>query len=111
VPCCQAELAANFDVDKVGSSLRSLMRFPLHRRSFGAHLTNVLRMLYLEAHGYKVRVTEFTGFEHTQKNELILATRHQRSNSAAWKAYQSLIEEIGVEPQVLKEHSSRAVHI
>jgi hypothetical protein len=33
---------------------------------------HVLRGLYLEAHGYKVRVTEFTGFEHTQKNEMTL---------------------------------------
>ena len=38
---------------------------------------------YLEAHGYKVRVTEFTGFEHTQKNEMIFAERHQRSNPRA----------------------------
>ena len=64
-------------------------------------LTNVLRALYLEAHGYKVRVTEFTGFEHTQKNEMIFAERHQRSNPRAKVEFEKLAKEIGVAPKLL----------
>jgi hypothetical protein len=79
VPCCQAELAAQLDAVK--GPLDQLWRHGMHRRAFGSHLTNVLRGLYLEAHGFKVRVTEYTGFEHTQKNELIFAERHQRATS------------------------------
>jgi len=61
----------------------------------------VLRGLYLEAHGYKVRVTEFTGFEHTQKNEMIFAERHQRSNSRAKAEFEKLAQEIGARPKLL----------
>ena len=96
VPCCQAELAQQLD-DKKGP-LEQLWRHGIHRREFGAHLTNVLRGLYLEAHGYKVRVTEFTGFEHTQKNELIFAERHQRSNARAKAEYEKLAAEIDASP-------------
>src|SRR3954469_23881741 len=99
VPCCQAELARALD-DKKGS-LAQLWRHPIQRREFGAHLTNVLRGLYLEAHGYKVRVTEFTGFEHTQKNEMLFAERHQRSNPRAKVEFEKLAAEVGVAPKLL----------
>src|SRR5581483_9317927 len=96
VPCCQAELARGLDDMK--GPLAQLWRHPIQRREFGAHLTNVLRGLYLEAHGYKVRVTEFTGFEHTQKNEMLFAERHQRSNPRARAEFDNLVQEIGVAP-------------
>ena len=41
----------------------------------GSQITNVLRCLYLEARGYQVTVTELVGWEHSMKNELIIA-RH-----------------------------------
>ena len=99
VPCCQAELAR--ELEGVKGSLEQLWRHPIQRREFGAHLTNVLRGLYLEAHGYKVRVTEFTGFEHTQKNEMIFAERHQRSNPRARTAFETLTKDIGTSPKLL----------
>src|SRR3954471_6005046 len=99
VPCCQAEVARELDERK--GALAQLWRHPVQRREFGAHLTNVLRGLYLEAHGYKVRVTEFTGFEHTQKNEMIFAERHQRSNPCARTEFEKLVAEIGVSPKLL----------
>jgi hypothetical protein len=39
----------------------------------GSQITNVLRCLYLEASGYQVTVTELVGWEHSLKNELIIA--------------------------------------
>lgn len=99
VPCCQAEVAHALDGKK--GALEQLWRHPIQRREFGAHLTNVLRGLYLEAHGYKVRVTEFTGFEHTQKNEMLFAERHQRSNPRARAEFEKLAGEIGVTPKLL----------
>jgi hypothetical protein len=100
VPCCQAELAQQLDGAK--GSLDQLWRHGMHRREFGSHLTNVLRGLFLEAHGYKVRVTEYTGFEHTQKNELIFAERHQRGNPRARAEFEKLVKEIGAAPSLLK---------
>ncbi|MCP5412786.1 MAG: SAM-dependent methyltransferase [Alphaproteobacteria bacterium] len=99
VPCCQAELARQ--LEEVKGPLDQLWRHPIQRREFGSHLTNVLRGLYLEAHGYKVRVTEFTGFEHTQKNEFIFAERHQRSNPRARAEFEKLAAQFGVKPTLL----------
>jgi len=100
VPCCQAEVAR--ELESVKGPLDQLWRHGIQRREFGAQLTNVLRGLYLEAHGYKVRVTEFTGFEHTQKNEMLFAERHQRSNPRARTEFEQLAKEIGVSPKLLK---------
>jgi Methyltransferase domain len=99
IPCCEAEVATLLSHSK--SPLDQLWRHPMHRREFGAHVTNVLRALVLEAHGYKVRVTEFTGLEHSMKNELILATRHQQSNPVAKRQLDKLVEQIGVRPALL----------
>jgi hypothetical protein len=64
--------------------LSELWRHPLHTREMGSQITNVLRCLYLEAMGYQVTVTELVGWEHSMKNELILARRTgQRKRSAA----------------------------
>ena len=99
VPCCQAEVARLLEGQ--AGSLRQLWRHPIQRREFGAHVTNVIRGLVLEAHGYKVRVTELTGLEHTMKNELILAERHQRSNAQARGELNRLIDQLGVKPALL----------
>ena len=77
VPCCQAEVAAVLRRNKAaalaGNPLTELWRHSLHTREFGSHVTNVLRCLQLEAHGYQVTVTELVGWEHSLKNELIIA--------------------------------------
>jgi hypothetical protein len=76
VPCCQAEVAGVLRKHKGRSlqhALTELWRHPLHTREFGSQITNVLRCLQLEAHGYQVNVTELVGWEHSMKNELIIA--------------------------------------
>jgi hypothetical protein len=99
VPCCQAEVARLLEGQQ--GPMRQLWRHPIQRREFGAHVTNVIRGLVLEAHGYKVRVTELTGLEHSMKNELILAERHQRGNAQARGELNRLIDQIGVRPALL----------
>lgn len=79
VPCCQAEIATILNKNKNQSlrktALAEIWRHPIHTREFGSHLTNVLRCLLLESHGYQVTVTELVGWEHSMKNELIIASR------------------------------------
>jgi hypothetical protein len=78
VPCCQAEVASVLKKNKgkaiAKDALTEIWRHPLHTREFGSQVTNVLRCLQLEAHGYQVNVTELVGWEHSMKNELIIAT-------------------------------------
>lgn len=76
VPCCQAEVAGVLRRNKgksLANALTEIYRHPLHTREFGSQITNVLRCLQLEAHGYQVSVTELVGWEHSMKNELIIA--------------------------------------
>jgi hypothetical protein len=76
VPCCQAEVAAVLRQNKgqqLKNPLAEIWRHPIHTREFGSQITNVLRCLQLEAHGYQVTVTELVGWEHSMKNELIVA--------------------------------------
>ena len=100
VPCCQAEVASFLRQDKALSLARTplaeLWRHPLHTREFGSQITNVLRCLHLEAQGYQVTVTELVGWEHSLKNELILA-RHtgQRKHSAAARL-RELLDQFGL---------------
>jgi hypothetical protein len=87
VPCCQAEVAAALRKHKVLGGARSplseMWRHPLHAREFGSQITNVLRCLQLEAHGYQVTVTELVGWEHSMKNELILASHGATAQQVA----------------------------
>jgi hypothetical protein len=100
VPCCQAEVAACLRQNKALSLARTplaeLWRHPLHTRELGSQLTNVLRCLYLEASGYQVTVTELVGWEHSLKNELILARyTGQRKRSAA-ERLRAVLAEFGL---------------
>ena len=83
VPCCQAEVAAAAEgaARRGSATVAALFAHPWHRREFGSHLTNVIRALALEAHGYQVTVTELTGWEHSLKNELILGKKVHRQSA------------------------------
>lgn len=87
VPCCQAEVAEAMRKNKASSlsktPLSEIWRHPIHTREFGSQLTNVLRCLQLESAGYKLTVTELVGWEHSMKNELIIAkyTGEKRKNA------------------------------
>lgn len=106
VPCCQAEVAGVMRERKAlnlsRTPLAELWRHPLHTREFGSQITNVLRCLQLEAHGYDVTVTELVGWEHSMKNELILARRLQPARPAqqarARERLQAILDELGLQP-------------
>ena len=104
VPCCQAEVA-NLLKDaraKVGGAMQALFSHPWHRREFGSHLTNVIRALVLEANGYQVTVTELAGWEHSLKNELILARRVGQKNGMAQARLDALLAETQVRPAIVR---------
>ena len=105
VPCCQAEVAAQLKElrDKASDPWPQLWAHPIHRREMGAHLTNVVRALALQSKGYQVTVTELTGWEHSLKNELILARRVHREHRGARAELEKLLETTGVRPKLVRE--------
>ena len=100
VPCCQAELAAAMRQNKAlqlaRTPLAELWRHPIHTREIGSHLTNVLRCLYLEASGYQVTVTELVGWEHSMKNELIIARYTGQKKRSSAQRLRELLEQFGL---------------
>lgn len=100
VPCCQAEVAAVLRKNKgaaLKNTLTELWRHPIHTREFGSHATNVLRCLQLEAHGYQVTVTELVGWEHSMKNELIVATYKDLPRQKAAQRLNEMLEMLGLQ--------------
>ncbi|MBI2769556.1 MAG: SAM-dependent methyltransferase [Burkholderiales bacterium] len=101
VPCCQAEVAASLRQNKAlalaRTPLAELWRHPLHTREMGSQLTNVLRCLYLEAMGYQVTVTELVGWEHSLKNELILARYTGQKKRSAAERLRAILAEFGLQ--------------
>lgn len=100
VPCCQAEVAAVLRRHKNASfgktPLSEIWRHPLHTREFGSQLTNVLRCLQLEAHGYQVSVTELVGWEHSMKNELIVASQTGQPRGDARARLAAILDEFNL---------------
>ena len=101
VPCCQAELARLLNAGKAlnlrRTPLAELWRHPLHTREIGSQLSNVLRCLYLETWGYQVTVTELVGWEHSMKNELIIARHTGQLRRSAAERLQALLEQFGLQ--------------
>jgi hypothetical protein len=104
VPCCQAEVSRQLerlDPKLAEEALGPLWHYPIHRREFGSHLTNVIRSLVLQAHGYRVTVTELVGWEHSMKNELILAERISDGWAPARDRLAALLRKIPVKPKIM----------
>jgi hypothetical protein len=104
IPCCQAEVANVLKKNKNHStetplfSLSEIWRHPIHTREFGSHITNVLRCLQLEAHSYQVTVTELIGWEHSMKNELIIAKYNPDVNTKkAREKLEMLLKQLNLE--------------
>ena len=101
VPCCQAEVATALRQNKAQAlaqtPLAELWRHPLHTREFGSQVTNALRCLQLEANGYQVTVTELVGWEHSMKNELIVARRTGQKRANAQERLLAILHQLKLE--------------
>jgi Methyltransferase domain len=100
-PCCQAEVAAVLRRNKgrqlARDALTELWRHPLHTREFASHVTNVLRCLQLESHGYQITVTELVGWEHSMKNELMIASNRELPRRRAAQRLGEILQMLGLE--------------
>ena len=101
IPCCQAEVAAVLRKNKNDSlsktPLSELWRHPIHTREFASQVTNALRCLQLEAHGYQVTVTELVGWEHSMKNELIIARHTGEARRNAEQRLEWILHELNLD--------------
>jgi len=95
-PCCQHELAGQIE---------SIPHYPLTKHGLFKHrfadlLTDMMRCLFLEAHGYSVTVGEFISVEETPKNLLIRAKQGNRNCAQRLAEYESFKKHYGISPAI-----------
>lgn len=83
-PCCQHELAEQIE----NVPMYPLVKHGLFKHRFADLLTDMMRCLFLEAHGYAVTVGEFVSVEETPKNLLIRAKNGNPNASQRMEEYE-----------------------
>ena len=71
-PCCHKQIRPQMQMP---SLLKPMLQHGIHLGQQAEMVTDGLRALLLEAHGYDAQVFEFVALEHTSKNKMILAVR------------------------------------
>jgi SAM-dependent methyltransferase len=71
-PCCHKQLRSQV---LSPHPLRPILQHGIHLGQEAEMLTDGLRALLMEAHGYDAQVFEFISLEHTSKNKMILAVK------------------------------------
>lgn len=74
-PCCHKEIRPQIQIPEV---LKGMLDFGIHLGQEADMITDTMRALQLEAHGYNTQVFEFISLEHTSKNKMILAVKRDR---------------------------------
>ena len=78
-PCCHKQIRPQMQMP---SLLKPMLQHGIHLGQQAEMVTDGLRALLLEAHGYDAQVFEFVALEHTSKNKMILAVRrHGRQDT------------------------------
>lgn len=86
-PCCHKYVRKNI---KIPDNLKSIFKHGIIEEHVSSFITDGLRALMLEAHGYKTKVFEFISPEHTAKNIMITAVK----KAGAEKLREEKLEEI-----------------
>ena len=91
VPCCQHELFNQIDAP----ALELITQHGLMKERFSALATDTMRAELLELVGYDTQLVEFIDLEHTPKNILIRAYRHDRTvdpkRRESYEAFRNLL--------------------
>ena len=74
-PCCHKQIRPQLESPAM---LAPMLKHGIHRGQEAEMLTDSLRALLLEAHGYDTQVFEFVSLEHTSKNKMILAVKREQ---------------------------------
>lgn len=100
-PCCHKELRPQLQSPAV---LSPLLAHGIHLGQEAEMLTDGLRALLLEAHGYETQVFEFISLEHTSKNKMILAQKRKKAvdNRAVLKQIADLKAFYGIKQHTLE---------
>ncbi|MFO6424328.1 class I SAM-dependent methyltransferase [Motilimonas sp. KMU-193] len=100
-PCCHKQIRPQM---KSPQTLAPLLQHGIHMGQEAEMVTDGLRALLLEAHGYDTQVFEFISLEHTSKNKMILAQKRKqpRDNTAILQQIADIKAFYGIKEQCLE---------
>tara|TARA_R110000868_G_scaffold144773_1_gene364167 strand:+ start:610 stop:1734 length:1125 start_codon:yes stop_codon:yes gene_type:complete len=100
-PCCHKQIRPQLNSPAL---LKPMLQYGVHLGQQAEMLTDSLRALLLEAHGYQTKVFEFISLEHTNKNKMILATKrkHPQDNTQVLKQIQEIKDFYGIQEHCLE---------
>ncbi|MCH2045171.1 MAG: methyltransferase [Saprospiraceae bacterium] len=100
-PCCHKQIRNQINC---ASPMQAILKHGIMEERQAEMLTDGIRSLILEAHGYKTKVFEFISSEHTAKNILITAERiHQdKVNTIYLEQVEQLKREFGIQEHYLE---------
>ncbi len=98
VPCCQKEILSQYSFDM----LKSITKHGVLKARLADVLTDGIRLMLLEALGYKASIVEYVSPLETPKNLMIRAEKIGGINKNALDEYKKLKQELGVHPTLEK---------
>lgn len=100
-PCCHKQIRPQL---KSPALLAPVLQHGIHLGQEAEMITDGLRALLLEAHGYDTKVFEFISLEHTSKNKMILAQKRKkpRDNTEVLQQITAIKDFYGIQEHCLE---------
>jgi len=76
-PCCHKQVRKAMNVT---NELNNITKFGILKERQAEIITDTIRAMIMEAHGYKTNVFEFISLEHTPKNVMIVGKKTEKAN-------------------------------
>lgn len=93
VPCCHKELNTQYHMD----GFEDILKYGILKARIADSLTDGLRAMYLEGHGYDVSMLEYISPIDTPKNLMIKAIRTSGRKEEILKRYRKICESLGAD--------------
>ena len=98
-PCCHKQIRKQL---KVVNEMQPILKHGIMEERQAELLTDGIRALLMEAHGYKTKVFEFISTEHTPKNVMIVGIKSQPKKEA-FAQVETIKKHYGIEYHALEK--------
>ena len=97
-PCCHKQIRKEMDTQ---SEMAAITKFGIMEERQAELLTDGIRALLMEAHGYQVKALEFVSVEHTPKNMMLIGVK-KKANPDALAKIQAIKAQFGIKIHYLE---------
>lgn len=105
-PCCHKQIRKALDVK---NEMQPILKYGILEERQAELLTDGIRALILEANGYKTKVFEFVGTEHTPKNVMIVGVKTNFKKTEALEQVEAIKAHYGISYHALEQFLTDSV--